>query len=158
VYANCDYGWTPRESRKYAVQPQRVCHGGPLLGAHEARQGGGHGHNRPPRLPLPQHHQQPHVGPFAGTSGKTGEPNLNVKNCWPPSPPPSNSPWSANSPSSCSIGSYHTTTSIFYSISIVTSLYHQLVITAIHHHMDQPIIDQICAAAFHASSEAPEIV
>jgi hypothetical protein len=24
VYANCDYGWTPQESHKYAVQPQRV--------------------------------------------------------------------------------------------------------------------------------------
>lgn len=24
VYASCDYGWTPDESRKYAVQPQRV--------------------------------------------------------------------------------------------------------------------------------------
>ncbi|KAG0612337.1 hypothetical protein M758_6G019500 [Ceratodon purpureus] len=24
VYANCDYGWKPDESRKYAVQPQRV--------------------------------------------------------------------------------------------------------------------------------------
>lgn len=24
LYANCDYGWKPEESRKYAVQPQRV--------------------------------------------------------------------------------------------------------------------------------------